>query len=206
MIDQTAREVVQSLSRRSPTPGGGAAAAVAAAMGAALLLMVVRFSRGKKANVDREAQLCGAEELLDDRTQRLLPIAQRDCDAFDRVSAAYKLPKDSPADAEVRAAAIEEAMMGAMAVPEETLAMIRDVLRGMKAVVSCVGKAIASDLGSGTELLRAGAEAAYMNVRINAASLKDRELAETTMQRVEAVRAEIKEIADGFRVFVDSSL
>lgn len=206
MIDRSVREVVQALARRSPTPGGGAAAAMAGAMGTALLAMVVRFSQGKKANAGREAELAEAAQLLEDRLQRLLPMAQRDCDAFDRVSAAYNLPKERPADVEVRTAAIEESMIGAMSVPEETLAMIRDTLQGMRKVVSCVGKSIASDLGSGTELLVAGAQASYMNVRVNAGSLKDRELAETAMERVEAVRAEIREIADGIRGFVENAL
>ncbi len=206
MIDQSLQKIVESLGARSPTPGGGAAAAMAAAMGAALLLMVVRFSRGKKANLDRDAELAEAEQVLAGLVERILPMAERDCRAYDRVSHAYKLPKDSEGEVQARGAAIEEAMVGAMSVPDETLLMVRDVLRATNEVVSWVGKAIASDLGSAAELLRAGAEAAYMNVRINAAELKDRGLAETTMSRVEAVRAEVLETAAAFRRFVETRI
>ncbi len=97
-------------------------------------------------------------------------------------------------------------MVGAMSVPEETLAMVGDGFRAMAEVESCVGKSIASDLGSGSELLRAAAESAYMNVRINAAYLKDRELAESTMSRVETVRREITQTADAFRRGVETKL
>ena len=206
MIDQSLRDIVQSFGQRSSTPGGGAAAAVVGSLGAALLLMVVRFSQGKKANVDREAELAKAEEQLSDLVDRLLPMAERDCRAFDQVSAAFKLPKESESEVEARTAVIEEAMVGAMSVPEETLAMVGDGFRAMAEVESCVGKSIASDLGSGSELLRAAAESAYMNVRINAAYLKDRELAENTMSRVETVRREILATADALRQGVETKL
>ena len=206
MIDQSLQKIVQSLGERSSTPGGGAAAAMVGALGAALFLMVVRFSRGKKANVDREEELAGAEGRLSDVVERLLPMAERDCRAFDQVSAAFKLPKESESEVEARTAAIEEAMVGAMSVPEETLAMVGDAFRAMAEVESCVGKSIASDLGSGSEILRAAAESAYMNVRINAAYLKDRELAESTMSRVETVREQILETADAFRRGVETKL
>ena len=56
MIHQPFDQLIESLAAKTPTPGGGAAAAMAGCMGAALFLMVVRFSRGKKANVDREVR------------------------------------------------------------------------------------------------------------------------------------------------------
>jgi formiminotetrahydrofolate cyclodeaminase len=206
MIDQSLQKIVESLGARSPTPGGGSAAAMAAAMGTALLLMVVRFSRGKKANLDRDAELAEAEQVLAGLVERLLPMAERDCGAYDLVSQAYQLPVDSEGEVQARGAAIEVAMVGAMSVPDEMLLMVRDVLRATNEVVSCVGKAIAGDLGSAAELLRAGAEAAYMNVRINAAELKDRELAESTMSRVEAVRTDVLETAAAFRQFVETRI
>ena len=64
MIHQTFAQIVDSLARKTPTPGGGAAAAMSGCMGTALFLMVVRFSRGKKANVDREQDLARVEGLL----------------------------------------------------------------------------------------------------------------------------------------------
>ncbi len=206
MIDQSLGKIVQSLAERSPTPGGGAAAAMVAGLGAALFLMVVRFSQGKKANVDRESDLGEAERLLVEMVERLLPMAERDCQAFDLVSAAYKMAKNTDDEVAARSSAIEEAMVGAMSVPEEAFLLIRDVFRTMNEVVTCVGATIASDLGSGAELLKAASESAYMNVRINAQSLKDRELAESTMDRVETVRREIHDIAAAIREIVEKKL
>ena len=76
----------------------------------------------------------------------------------------------------------------------------------MEEISDCIGKAIASDLASGAALLLAAAEGAYLNVRINAAYLTNRELAETTMTRATAVRDEIRRHQDAIAVSVDRLL
>jgi len=192
MIHQPFEKLIESLAAKTPTPGGGAAAAMAGCMGASLFLMVVRFSRGKKANVEREGDLAVAETQLEAHLKRLLPMAERDCRSFDLVSAAYAMPKDSEANKTLRDKAIQAAMVGAMVVPEETLCMVRDVFVAIEKVTPCIGKAIVSDLASGAALLLAAAESAFLNVRINATYLTDHALADRTMARVEDVRAEVR--------------
>lgn len=206
MIEQPFAKLVESLAGKTPTPGGGAAAAMAGCLGTALFLMVVRFSRGKKANVDRDADLARVEELLDGHLRRMLPMAERDCRAFDLVSAAYGMPKATEQESALREKAVQEAMNGAMVVPAELLAMVRDVFVAMDQVVDCIGKAIVSDLASGASLLLAAAEGAYLNVRINAAYLTDRALADSTLQRAETVRSEIRRQQDAIAVAVDRKL
>ncbi len=206
MIDQPYDKFITSLAAKTPTPGGGACAAMAGAMGTALYLMVVRFSRGKKANAERDDDLAAAETVLDDHLQRILPMAEQDCAAYDLVSSAYSLPKETEDEKAIRKGAIQEAMVGAMVVPEETMCMIRDVFGAVDRIIDCVGKNIVSDLGSGAELLRAGAESAYFNVRINAAFLDDRELADSTLSRTLDVRDEILRHHDSIRRVVDGLL
>jgi len=206
MITQSFQELVESMAAKTPTPGGGAAAAMAGCMGTSLFLMTVRFSQGKKANVDREDDLARVESLLDDHLKRLMPMAERDCKAFDLVSAAYGMAKDSDEQKALRDKAIQEAMVGAMVVPEETQAMIRDVFVAMEQVSDCIPKSIVSDLASGAALLLAAAEGAFLNVRINAAYLTNRELADTTMTRATAVRDEIRRQQDAIAVSVDRKL
>ena len=206
MIHQTFEQLVESLAAKTPTPGGGAAAAMAGCMGTALFLMVVRFSRGKKANVDREQDLARVEGLLADHLKRMLPMAERDCRSFDLVSAAYGMPKDNDQQKALREKAIQEAMVGAMVVPEETLCMVRDVFVAMEQVVGCIGKAIVSDLASGASLLLAAAEGAFLNVRINAAYLTNRDLADRTIDRATAVRTEIRRHQEAIATSVDKML
>ncbi|MCC6672257.1 MAG: cyclodeaminase/cyclohydrolase family protein [Planctomycetes bacterium] len=206
MIQQPFTKLIESLAARTPTPGGGAAGALAAAMGTALLVMVVRFSRGKKSNAAREADLAGAETFLQEHLQRILPMAQRDCDAFDRVSAAYALPKATPEALALRERAVDEGMAGALAVPSELMALIRDVLLRATGISDCVSKNIVSDMGSGAELLCAAGEAAFLNVRINAAFLKDRERAGEALRRDQVVMEEIQRHHASLRKVVDAAI
>jgi len=206
MIDQTLDKFIETLASKTPTPGGGAAAAIAGCMGCSLFLMVLRFSRGKKANVAREGDLARVEDMLSDHLRRLLPMADRDCRSFDLVSAAYGMPKDNEKQKALREKAIQEAMLGAMVVPEELLCMVRDVFNSMESVVSCIGKAIISDLASGAMLLLASAEGAHLNVRINSAYLTNRDLADTAMRRVTAVLEEIRRAQRAIAMSVDKML
>jgi formiminotetrahydrofolate cyclodeaminase len=207
MIHQSSfSDIVDSLAKKTPTPGGGAAAALAATMGASLFLMVVRYSQGKKANVGREAELATAEQALQRHVAELTPMAERDCRSFDEVSAAYALPKDTDAQKATRDAAIQRAMVGAMVVPEQTLGMVRAVFASIEPVVSCIGKLIVSDLAAGAVLLRAGGEGAFLNVRINAASLTDKALADATMARADAVLAEVRSAQESIAKTVDRLL
>ena len=206
MITQSFEQLVESLAKKSPTPGGGAAAAMAGCMGTSLFLMTVRFSQGKKANVERESDLARVEATLDDYMHRLMPMAERDCASFDLVSAAYGMPKETDEEKALRSKTIQEAMVGAMIVPEETQVMVRDVFVAMAQIVDCIGKQIASDLASGAALLLAASEGAFLNVRINAAYLTDQELATSTMTRATSVRDEIRRHQDAIAVSVDRML
>ena len=206
MIDKPFSQLIDSIAAKTPTPGGGAAAAMAGCMGTALFVMVVRFSRGKEANESREQDLARAEAQLADALKRMMPMAERDCRSFDLVSAAYGMPKDTDAQKALRDKAIQEAMVGAMVVPEETLCLVRDVFVAMEQVTSCIGKAIVSDLASGAALLLAAAEGAFLNVRINAAYLTNRDLADRTIVRATSVLTEIRRHQGAIAVSVDKML
>jgi formiminotetrahydrofolate cyclodeaminase len=97
-------------------------------------------------------------------------------------------------------------MVGAMVVPEEALCMVRDVFVTMQKVVGCIGKAIVSDLASGASMLLAAAEGAFLNVRINANFLTNRELADKTLARAREVLAEIRKQQQAIAISVDKML
>ncbi|HLU39679.1 MAG TPA: cyclodeaminase/cyclohydrolase family protein [Planctomycetota bacterium] len=191
MIDRPFSELVAALAARTPAPGGGAAGGMAAAMGNALLLMAIRFSRGKKANAAREAELARAEARLTELAPAFLALAQRDADGFAPAAAAYAMPQGTEAEKAARRAAIDRGLLGAMAVPHETVALCRDALAAAVEVASCAGKSIVSDLAAGAELLHAAAEIAARNVRINRALLADPEPASATVAAVAALGEEV---------------
>lgn len=192
MIESPIGDFVDALAARTPAPGGGAAASLAGAMGAALMAMALRFTQGKRAVADREAEIAEALQHVERGIALMKPMAERDMASFERVAAAYKLPHDNEEQKVVRSRAIQEALAGAMVVPEELVHMVRDVLRSTAGVADVVGRNIVSDLGAATELLLSAARAGELLVRINAAYLHDREQAKLTLSRIGEVMAEVR--------------
>src|SRR4030066_1542300 len=90
------------LAAGSATPGGGSAAAFSGAAAASLVSMVARLTVGRKKYADVEnkmqAILTQAETLRNDLTLAI----HLDASAFENVMMAYKLPKDSNKQQELR--------------------------------------------------------------------------------------------------------
>ena len=206
MIDKPFSELVHAFAAKTPSPGGGAAAAMSASMGIALLLMSVRFTRGKKAALEFDRELAEVETRLSQYVDRMLPMAERDCAAFGLVSRAYGLPKGTDKEVEIRTRAIDEGMIGAIVVPEETLFMVRDVLSTVTPIVHLVGRNIISDMGTGARLLVAGAESSFLNVRINTSFLNDRARGTAALESNTVVLTEIREAERKIRALVDKAL
>jgi formiminotetrahydrofolate cyclodeaminase len=206
MIDQPFRDFVQSLAARSPTPGGGAAAASTAAMGVALLSMVLRFAQGRRGAEDDDRRIGAALQRLEACIERIMPMVERDMASFEHVASAYKLPHDNEELKVVRTRAIQEALAGAIIVPEELLHFVRDALAAGDEVVDTVGRSIVADLGAAAELLVGGARSAALLVRINAKYLHDREVARATVARAAELLGEVEGHATSLRRVVEERL
>ena len=164
---------VGSVASSAPVPGGGSVAAHAGALGAALAQMVAGLTVGRKkyAAVDAEMREIGLQAAA--LTTTLSTLVERDAASYAAVSEAYKLPRESDADAAVRAAAITAALLGAAEVPLETARACVAVCR-LAAIVADKGNTNAvSDAGVAALLAEAACKGAAYNVRINVSSLDD---------------------------------
>jgi formiminotetrahydrofolate cyclodeaminase len=178
--DMTVAQLLAALASPAPTPGGGTAAAIAGAMGASLLVMVTGLAKSKN-NLDEEkTALAKAREAIEPLTSRLIELADADTQAFDDVMSAYRLPKATDEDKATRTRAIQTALRGATDVPLETLRVCVDAARHGRAVAEYGNQSAASDVGVALGLLKAAAEGAASNVRINLAGLKDETYAGAT--------------------------
>jgi glutamate formiminotransferase / formiminotetrahydrofolate cyclodeaminase len=157
----------------SPAPGGGSVAALMGALGVSLGGMVANLSAGKRG---WEAKLeyfsdwaVKAQQLKDE----MLSLVDEDTFAFNKVMAAFGLPKGTAKEKSARSAAIEAANKLAAEVPlrvMQTAAKAYDLLAEMAARGN---PASISDVGVGLLAVRACIEGAGMNVRINVTNLKD---------------------------------
>jgi glutamate formiminotransferase/formiminotetrahydrofolate cyclodeaminase len=182
-----ANDFLDALAAGTATPGGGAAGAYAGAMAAGLVAMVGRLTVGKKKYAEVEAEMQGLIAAADRLRAALTIAVADDSAAFDKVMAAFKLPRDSDAEQAARAEAIERATHGAAEVP---LRVARDAAHvlGLAALAAAKGNLNAiSDSGSAANLALAGLRAAAMNVRVNAVAVKDREAAQAWVTEIDGL-------------------
>ncbi len=169
----TVAQLLAALASPDPTPGGGTAAAIAGAMGTSLLVMVSGLAKSKNNLDDEKAALAAAKSALEPISSRLIELADADTQAFNEVMAAYRLPKATDEDKTARTRAIQAALRGATEIPLETLRACADALAHSRTVADHGNQSAASDVGVAIGLLRAAADGAAANVRINLTGLKD---------------------------------
>ena len=169
----TVAELLAALASPDPTPGGGTAAAIAGAMGTSLLVMVTGLAKSKNNTDDEKAALAGARAALEPIARQLTMLADADTEAFNAVMAAYRLPKATDDDKAARSRAIQDALRGATVVPLDTLRACAAAIDHARVVATHGNPTAASDAGVAIGLLRAAADGAAANVRINLVSLKD---------------------------------
>jgi formiminotetrahydrofolate cyclodeaminase len=172
LIDLSLSAFAEKLAARTPTPGGGSQAAFLVASGTALVSMAFRFTSGEKFAAVQEAMAARVAS-LDELRPKGLALVDADSKAYDEVTAAYGLPKANDADKAMRAAAIQAALKGALDVPFETMHLALSGLELAAAGAADVNKNLASDCAVGASCLAAALEGAYLNVKINALSIKD---------------------------------
>src|SRR4051812_24661854 len=171
----------------SPAPGGGSVAALMGALGVSLGGMVANLSAGKRGWEDKLAYFSDwavkAQQLKDE----LLFLVDEDTAAFNKVMAAFGLPKDSAEEKSARSAAIQSANKYAAEIP---LRVMETASRAYPLLADMAEKgnpASISDVGVGLLAVRACIEGAAMNVRINLSGLKDEKLASSLRERVQQV-------------------
>ncbi len=194
--EQTLTQFLDELASSSPAPGGGAAAALSGAMSAALIAMVCRLTIGRKNYEDVSPQLESILSRADDKRRTLMELVEADAAAYDRVIAAYKLPKESDSDKGARNAAIQHALQEAAEVPFQIAGACADLLDMLLPVAARGNKNAASDAGSAALFADAGLRAALLNVEINLGLIKDEDYVREMRVRIEPFmrgRAEQKE-------------
>ena len=173
LVDYKVSEFMQLLASEAPAPGGGSAAALAGATGASLAAMVAALTLGKEKYREHEVQTAALQDNGNKLQARFLELIDADTAAFNEVSAAYKLPKQTAEEKTKRQEAIEDALKNATKTP---FAMMEAALECLRVVATAVGKtnvSAASDLGVAAYSLRAATEGAWLNVLINLGGIKD---------------------------------
>jgi glutamate formiminotransferase/formiminotetrahydrofolate cyclodeaminase len=174
----------------SPAPGGGSVAALIGALGVSLGGMVANLSAGKRGWDDKLKYFSDwavkAQQLKDE----LLFLVDEDTAAFNKVMAAFALPKESAEEKAARTTAIQSANKYAAEIPLRVMETAAKSYPLLAEMAENGNPASMSDVGVGLLAVRACIGGAAMNVRINLAGLKDEKFKSTLLKKIQQIRAE----------------
>ena len=190
LIDMTCKGFAEETASESPAPGGGSISAYMGALGAALGTMVANLSSHKAGWDDRWEEFSDWAEKGQTVMQELLHLVDEDTAAFNRIMAVFAMPRSTDEEKAVRSAALQEATLYATEVPLRTMRAALAVFPIVRAMAEEGNPNSVSDAGVGALAARSAAFGARLNVRINAAGLKDRAKADALGSEADARAAE----------------
>ncbi len=196
MADKSCSYFLDVLASKAPVPGGGGAAAMGGAIGMALSNMVGNLTVGKKKYADVENEVKDLLEKGNRIIEDLQKLVDRDAEAFEPLSKAYGLPKETPEQAAHKAKVMEECSIEACSVPLE---IMRKAYAGIKIHerMGQIGTKLAiSDVGCGVAFLKAALVSAQLNVLINLGAIRDESFIKETTAEMDQLIEEGGKIAD----------
>ncbi len=205
LADMQVNAFVDLVASDAPAPGGGSVAALAGGIGAALTAMVSGLTIGKKKYAEVQDLVIDAQKKGVALQERFIDVMDRDTEAFNVVSAAFGMPKDTDEQKAARSAAIQEGLKACTRTPMEMMELMEEaVVLADSLRRSGFNDTAASDLGVAFLTLQAGIRGAWLNVLINISSVKDREFAEEYRARGKALLARALPLAsEGYEKIVD---
>lgn len=206
LVDMTCTEFADETASESPAPGGGSISAYMGSLGAALATMVANLSAHKAGWDDRWKEFSDVAEQGRVLVDSLLHLVDEDTEAFNGIMAVFAMPKGTDAEKAARAEAMERATEYATRVPLRTMEETLKVFTLAKLMAENGNPASVSDAGVGALAARAAVRGALLNVKINAAGLKNRELADELVGRGEEIAKEAAALEDAVLKVVESKI
>jgi glutamate formiminotransferase/formiminotetrahydrofolate cyclodeaminase len=206
LVQMDLRQFCNETLSDSPAPGGGSVAALMGALGVSLGGMVANLSAGKRGWEDKLQYFSDwavkAQQLKDE----MLFLVDEDTAAFNKVMAAFALPKESADEKTARSAAIQAANTYAAEIPLRVMEKASKAYKLLGEMAEKGNPASISDVGVGLLAVRACIEGAGMNVRINLSGLKDQAQAGALRERMQRSLGESESDFKRLHAIVDGKL
>ncbi len=167
-------DFVNETASESPAPGGGSVSACMGAMGVSLGTMVANLSSHKKGWDKHWEEFSDLAEKGKRLQEKLLSLIDEDTQAFNEIMEAFALPKYSPAEKEKRENAIQTATMNAIKVPFSVMQTAYEGFDLIKEMVKKGNPNSVTDAGVGALAIRSCIMGAWLNVKINASAISDK--------------------------------
>jgi glutamate formiminotransferase / formiminotetrahydrofolate cyclodeaminase len=174
LIDLTCKGFANETASESPAPGGGSISAYIGALGISLGTMVANLSSHKPGWDDRWEEFSDWAEKGQALKDRLLWLVDEDTNAFNKIMDAFSYPKTTDEEKAVRSNAIQEATRYAIQIPLQVMEVSLKSMEIIKEMAVAGNPNSVTDAGVGALCARSAVLGAFLNVKINAAGLKDK--------------------------------
>ena len=178
LVDLTIKGFLAETAGSAPVPGGGSISALNGAIATALTEMVANLTIGKKKYIDVEAEMEDIRSRLEALQQELVGLTDRDAEAFEPLSRAYGLPKETEEQRIEKERVMEKALYEASVVPLQIMKTVFRVMEDLEVLGEKGSRLAVSDVGVAVLFARAALEGASLNIYINTRLMKNREQAE----------------------------
>ena len=187
----TVEGFINETASSSPAPGGGSIAALNAASSAALIAMVAQLTLGKEKYAASQEEMQEVAQKAGALKDQFLAFIDEDSNAFNKIMAAFKLPKDTDEAKKARSAAIQEATKGAALVPFKVGKTANELFALAEAVILRGNPNAVTDGAVAAMNARAAVRGAFLNVKINLGSIKDAQFVEDLKKQMAAIEADV---------------
>ena len=189
LVDMTCTGFAEETASESPAPGGGSISAYMGALAAALGTMVANLSSHKAGWDDRWEFFSNWADNGMAVMNELLYLVDEDTAAFNKIMDVFGMPKGTDEEKAARAEAMEAATLYATQVPLRTMKAAYKAFDVVRAMAEEGNPNSVSDAGVGALAARSAVMGACLNVKINAAGLKNREVADALVKEAEEIQA-----------------
>lgn len=189
--ENTISDYLNALSSKSPVPGGGSVAALIGALASATLGKVVNFTLGKEKYLAHEEEMQGILKRLEALRRDFNKLCSEDAKAYQKLSDAFKLPKD-----EKRAGKIQAALKEAAMVPLKVCKKAHEAMAMYPPVAQKGNSNLITDTEIAGFLFKCAFRSAVLNVEINLKSIKDGEFTRGMREVLQVMRKDMENIGE----------
>lgn len=206
LVASTLRDFIEETASESPAPGGGSVSAALGALGAALGTMVANLSSHRRGWDDRWEEFSDWAERGRAATCELTRLIDEDTAAFNGVLEAARLPDGTPEEKATRSKAMDAATRRAIEVPMKVMEASFEAMATIRAMADLGQPTSASDAGVAALCARAAVRGAFLNVRINTASLEEESARAHFLERGAEIEGKATEMEEEILSLVDRNL
>jgi len=194
LVDLSCKGFADETASESPAPGGGSISAYIGALGISLGTMVANLSAHKPGWDERWEEFSDWAEKGQMIKDELLFLVDEDTNAFNEIMKAFGLPKDSDEEKKTRTYAIQMATKYAIDIPFRVMNKALESMEVIRAMTEKGNPNSISDAGVGALCARSAVMGAFLNVKINAAGLKDNDFISDILQKGSEIELKAKEL------------